>query len=740
VTSEELKRLCLADCTEAQREAITHMNGPLLVLAGPGSGKTRVITRRIGHLVASGIEPGRILAITFTNKASAEMRERVEDMGAASGAWISTFHSFCARFLRRYARCVGRTASFTIYDTADSAAAVKRAIEALHLDTSVYRPGRVARRISAAKNRLDGPRAVAAYRAEDSREIARIYERYEEILRSANAVDFDDLLVMMVRLFREAPEVAERLRARFDYVLVDEYQDTNHAQYLVANYLASGHRNLCVTGDPDQSIYGWRGADISNILEFERDYPDVKVVRLEQNFRSTPSILAAADAVIRKNATRKAKALWTKNPEGEPVSILRASDEEEEAYLIAGDISRRIRREGALPRDAAVFYRLNAQSRVLEKAFRGETLAYTIVAGTEFYQRAEVKDLMAYLRLVVNPRDEVSAQRVVNVPPRKVGGVSVRRLRAWAETNGLGLPDAFARAREAGVSGGALKGIAGFLDVLEVLRGMPASPVAAIVDKLIQLTGFEKYVRAQEKGEERQANVRELVNAAAEYDRAEPEGSLAGFLEQAALVSDTDRWDATRGSVTLMTLHAAKGLEFPLVYIVGLEDGLLPLVGNDGEHDVEEERRLFFVGVTRAKRKVTLSFAESRARYGRRAHTEPSRFLSELPDEVIDGRPELAAPPRWLREVEMRKRMKTRAGGFRRVRRSETEEVIYDGEMPLMPDAPFRPGDIVLHGTYGRGKVLNVVGYGDNVRAKVKFHGLGVKLLILKHARLRKID
>jgi len=646
VTSEELKRLCLADCTEAQREAITHMNGPLLVLAGPGSGKTRVITRRIGHLVASGIEPGRILAITFTNKASAEMRERVEDMGAASGAWISTFHSFCARFLRRYARCVGRTASFTIYDTADSAAAVKRAIEALHLDTSVYRPGRVARRISAAKNRLDGPRAVAAYRAEDSREIARIYERYEEILRSANAVDFDDLLVMMVRLFREAPEVAERLRARFDYVLVDEYQDTNHAQYLVANYLASGHRNLCVTGDPDQSIYGWRGADISNILEFERDYPDVKVVRLEQNFRSTPSILAAADAVIRKNATRKAKALWTKNPEGEPVSILRASDEEEEAYLIAGDISRRIRREGALPRDAAVFYRLNAQSRVLEKAFRGETLAYTIVAGTEFYQRAEVKDLMAYLRLVVNPRDEVSAQRVVNVPPRKVGGVSVRRLRAWAETNGLGLPDAFARAREAGVSGGALKGIAGFLDVLEVLRGMPARPVAAIVDKLIQLTGFEKYVRAQEKGEERQANVRELVNAAAEYDRAEPEGSLAGFLEQAALVSDTDRWDATRGSVTLMTLHAAKGLEFPLVYIVGLEDGLLPLVGNDGEHDVEEERRLFFVGVTRAKRKVTLSFAESRARYGRRAHTEPSRFLSELPDEVIDGRPELAAPPR----------------------------------------------------------------------------------------------
>ena len=731
MTSSDMKRACLADCTEAQQEAIRHIDGPLLVLAGPGSGKTRVITRRIGYLTGSGVAPQRILAITFTNKAADEMRSRVETMGAASGAWISTFHSFCARTLREHAGCVGRTRWFTIYDTADSLAVVKRAVDGLRFDKAVYKPARVARLISAAKNRLDPPEAVAGYPQADAAGVAQIYAQYERMLESANAADFDDLLVLMVRLFESEPEVAVSLRGRFDYVLIDEYQDTNRAQYLLAGHLAAEHRNLCVTGDPDQSIYGWRGADIENILAFERDYPDTKIVRLEQNYRSTKMILQAAGELITHNAARKAKELWTDNPEGEQVSILRAQDEEEEAHLVAADIARRIREHGVAPKDAAVFYRVNAQSRVFESALRGEALAYRIVSGTEFFRRAEVKDLLAYLRLAVNPDDDVSAQRVVNVPVRKVGAVSLVRMQRWAESKGIPLLQAFARPQEAGVRGAALKGLHDFLQTISALRALPPRPVAAVVDRLLQLTAFEKHLKTLDKGDERIENARELVNAAAEYDRSEPEGNLAGFLELVALVSDTDRWDRAQGCVTLMTLHAAKGLEFPLVYIVGLEEGLLPLAGNDGEHDLEEERRLLFVGITRAQRKVTLSFAESRMQYGRTGHAQVSRFLGELPDAAIDGRPEVAAQPHWRRHD---------AGAyFRRVRRSDNEEIVYDGDAPFMEDAPLHPGDIVKHDSYGRGKVLELSGYGEKMRAKVKFHVVGVKLLDLAHAPMRKV-
>jgi len=738
----------LSGCTETQREAIQHPGGPLLVLAGPGSGKTRVITRRVAHLVATGCRPDDVLAITFTNKAAGEMRERIEALGVPRGVWVSTFHAFCARMLRVYADRVGRKPAFAIYDTADSLAAVKRAISELQVDSSLFAPAYVARAISTAKNKLWGPEELRSSGAPDEAiTIARIYERYDRLLAAANAADFDDLLVLMVRLLRDVPETRERLGRRFLHVLVDEYQDTNHAQYLIARGLAAAHGNLCVTGDPDQSIYGWRGADLNNILEFERDYPNARVVRLEQNYRSTRRILRAADGVISHNVQRKLKSLWTENPEGEPVRLLRLADEQEEADAVAGDIARLLRSGERVPRDIAIFYRLNSQSRALETALRGEAIPYTIVAGTEFYQRREIKDLLSYLRLVDNPADDVGVERVANVPPRGIGDLSLKRVKAWGAAHGLTLLDALARAEEEGVRGPALQGIAEFRRLLEQLRALPRRPVAAVVERLLSAAAFERYLAsAADKAEERIENARELVNAAAEYDQAEPEGSLQSFLEQAALVSDTDRWDEERGGVTLMTLHAAKGLEFPAVYIVGLEDGLLPLLREAGDHDIEEERRLFFVGLTRAKGRATLSFAESRAQHGKRQFTQPSRFLAELPDEVETERPgSLAGRSSTFRWPPRRPAGAPRVEP-RRVRRSDHEEIVYDADDALAEAAavahaaaPFRPGDSVRHPTYGIGRVLDLSGYGEDLRAAVRFHSVGVKHLVLKFAGLRKV-
>jgi len=752
--SRKLIESCLAGCTEAQREAIRHPAGPLLVLAGPGSGKTRVITRRIACLVASGCRPDDIVAITFTNKAAGEMRRRVEALGVASGAWISTFHSFCARMLRVHGRSVGLKPSFTIYDDADSVSAVKRAMQELEIAQSLFQPSYVAKAISGAKNRLLGPEQMRESSGPpEITTVARIFERYEKLLRAANAVDFDDLLLFMVRLLQDAPETSEQLRRRFLHVLVDEYQDTNHAQYLIARGLAAGLGNICVTGDPDQSIYGWRGADLNNILQFEQDYPNAKVVRLEQNYRSTKIILRAADRLITNNLARKPKSLWTENAEGEPVRLFRLEDERQEADAVAADMARLFRDAGFVPRDVAVFYRLNAQSRVLESSLRAEGIPYTIVAGTEFFQRKEIKDLLAYLRLLDNPADDVSAERVANVPARRIGDLSVKRLKEWGSARGLSLLDAFARAEEAGTKGTALQGVAEFRRTLDELRAMPRTPVAKIVERLLEAIGYERYLAsATDQGRERIENVRELVNAAAEYDEAEPEGNLLGFLEQAALISDTDRWDAERGGVTLMTLHAAKGLEFPAVYVVGLEDGLLPLKRDDGDHDLEEERRLFFVGLTRAKRLATLSFAETRARYGKREFTKPSQFLDELPAEIEAAQPaeSFGAAARSPFRGARAKRLFGRMGASpepRRVRRSENEEIVYDSDYPaadglsaaIHAAAPFKPGDNIVHPTYGRGKVLSLSGYGDDLRATVRFPSVGVKCLILRLARMRKV-
>jgi len=750
--SARLAAACLDGCTEAQREAIQHTSGPLLVLAGPGSGKTRVITRRVAYLVATGCRPDEVLAITFTNKAAGEMRERIERLGAAGGVWVSTFHAFCARVLRVYGRHLGLSPSFTIYDTADSIAAVRRAMEKLNIDSALFQPSWAAKAISAAKGRLETPEDVLRHsRLEHAATLARIYSAYDELLRAANAADFDDLLFLMVRLLREVPQAAEALRNRFRHVLIDEYQDTNHAQYVIARHLAEGHRNICATGDPDQSIYGWRGADLNNILEFEKDYPDARVVRLEQNYRSTRTILRAADRLISFNLARKPKSLWTHNPDGPALLLLRCEDETSEAQVVAEDIAAQVRSGGVAPREIAVFYRINAQSRLLESALRSQGIPYVIVAGTEFFQRKEIKDLLAYLRLVQNPADDVSAERAANVPPRRIGALSIARLKRWAGARGLTLLEAMARPQEAGVTGPAVKGISDFLDALAALRDLPRSPVAPVVEAVIRRTDYEAYLRrSTASAEERVENVRELLNAAAEYDASQA-GDLQGFLEQVALVSDVDRWDEERGGVTLMTLHAAKGLEFAMVYIVGLEAGLLPLARNESPHDVEEERRLFFVGLTRAKLRVAMSLAESRARYGRREYTEPSRFLEELPEEVVERR----EPERGFGRPGAAARFSL-AGRPRRVRRSATEEIVYDGEMPEDAMAErgrrsrsrrgpeggrepaFAAGDPVEHPTYGPGEVLEVSGYGERATALVRFHTVGVKRLVLKYARLRR--
>ena len=747
--SQDIIDAALADCTEAQQEAIRHVHGPLLVLAGPGSGKTRVITRRIAHLVGSGVDPKEILAITFTNKAAGEMRERAGATGCARGAVIATFHSFCARVLRQYASHVGLSSSFSIYDTADTLSAVKRAMVQLEIDQALYKPAEMARAISDAKGKMWAPDDVAGSRRPDAETLAKVYRGYTRLLRAANAADFDDLLMLAVRLLTKAPEAGDRLRRRFSQVLIDEYQDTNHTQYLIAKHMASEHRNLCATGDPDQSIYGWRGADINNILEFERDYKDAKVVRLEQNYRSTKAILRVADSLIAHNVARKEKTLWTENAEGERARVLCCDDDREEADRLTAEIVSLTRSGDAVPRDIAVFYRVNAQSRRIEQALRGENIPYTIVAGTEFYQRKEIKDLLSYLRLVVNPADDVAVDRVANVPARRIGATSMDRLKAWANESGLPLLEAMARAQEAGVRGAALQGIARFAAVLKKLRALPTAPVAPVVEELIAAVDYERHLRGgMDDADDRIRNVRELVSDAAEYNEAEPEGDLPGFLEKVALVSDTDHWDPETGNVTLMTLHAAKGLEFPAVFVVGLEEGLLPLARDASIDDLEEERRLLFVGITRAKKRLSLMYAQSRTRYGKHEFSEPSRFLSEIEDEVDEEQEPAPDGARVMfgRGAAFRERARGGApfGKGRRqpvrVRRGETEEIVYDGETPaddLDFAPPFRPGNRVVHPTYGHGHVVQMTGLGETATAVVRFPSVGVKKLRLLYAKLK---
>ena len=635
------------DLTPAQRAAVEHFRGPLLVLAGPGSGKTRVITRRIARLVDRGVDPRQILAITFTNKAAGEMADRVAALLPGTRVWVSTFHRFCSRLLRRYGQAVGLKENFTIYDTADQTAAMRRVLGELNVDAAAYSPGKLLNRIGRAKNEMltaERFRLKFEHEVGDHIEavLAKVYPAYQKSLLASNAVDFDDLLLHAVTLLEESDDLRRHLDDRHRFVLVDEYQDTNLAQYQLVKALSQDHPNLCATGDPDQSIYGWRGAKIENILRFERDYPNAKTVRLEENFRSTSAILFAADELIGNNVHRKVKKLVGVGEEGEAPRRLFCRDGRHEAETIAEEVHELAEAGKYRPADVAVFYRVNSLSRELELALSRRGVPYQVAAGTAFYDRMEVKDTLAYLKLLANPDDRVAFARAVNKPKRGIGATTQRRVLNFADSAGVDMLEAARRAGEAsGVSKRAAKLVAGFAELVDDLSAKVPGPIAPLVRAVLDESGLAKaWAEGEEDDIQRLANADELVTAAAQYDHEQQgSGSLDGFLETTALLADSDAVEPDSGRVTLMTLHAAKGLEYPVVYVVGVEQNLLPHERSLKAHDnreLEEERRLLFVGVTRAMRKLTVCHARKRDVRGRPQHGVPSDFLTEMTLDVDD--------------------------------------------------------------------------------------------------------
>jgi DNA helicase-2/ATP-dependent DNA helicase PcrA len=632
----------LIGLTDAQRDAVTHINGPQLVLAGPGSGKTRVVTHRIANLLCHGISDRSILALTFTNKAAEEMKSRLARLAPGSNVWISTFHRFCARLLRRYASLVGLAENFTIYDTDDSRRLLRNVLREKDYDTDQITPDRIAGAISNAKNRLLSPEDYApAARSIAGTIAAKVYPEYQARLLGSNAVDFDDLLFHSAVILRDNPEVRRSLDERYRYILVDEYQDTNLPQYLIVRALSNDYPNLSVTGDPDQSIYGWRGANIKNILDFEKDYPDVQVVRLERNYRSTKRILRVADHLISHNVRRKAKELHTENDEGPPVRLVAYPTQQEEAQEIAARIAADLRSGKRRARDFAIFYRINALSRALEIALREQGIPFQLVNSVEFYQRMEIKDVMAYLHLMNNPRNDVALGRIINTPPRGIGKKTIDTLAEHARNTGTSLLQA---AREAGViqslSKRAAVAVAKFVAMFDAISEHAHGPVEEILGHVLSASGYQEHLASSESedDQDRLANIQELLTAARQFDELHSgDNALEAFLEQASLVNDTDGLEGEADRVMLMTIHSAKGLEFPVVYVVALEHGILPHERslNDAEKE-EEERRLLFVAITRAREELHLGHAIYRAFRGQQRMTVPSHFLLELPRDEME--------------------------------------------------------------------------------------------------------
>jgi DNA helicase-2/ATP-dependent DNA helicase PcrA len=698
----------------AQREAVEAIEGPLLILAGPGSGKTRVIAHRVAYLIKVwGISPYHILAVTFTNKAAREMKERLYQLLGSSvdDLTLGTFHATCARILRRDGARIGVDSRFVIYDDDDQLALVKRSLQELDLDPKRYLPRVLLSAISAAKSRLIAPGDYVTGSYFDE-VVQRVYERYQHLLGESKALDFDDLLMKAVQLFRQCPEVLSQYQQRYYHVLIDEFQDTNVAQYALARQLAGGHRNICVVGDPDQSIYSWRFADMRNILSFERDYPDARVVYLEQNYRSTKTILEVAQHVISANSRRKEKGLWTENEPGVPVVIAEAYTEQEEAQSVVFEVDK-LTSQGPLRRgDCAVMYRTNAQSRAIEEAFIRYGMPYRLVGGTRFYERREVRDVIAYLRLVHNPYDSVSLLRIVNVPPRGIGRRTIEELSQWAK--GLSLPVYAAlqtladEGEKSPFSPRSAKALTGFLAMLnELIEKSRELNIVELFDAVVERSGYKEYVLDRDDGEDRWDNVLELRTVANDYRHLAPEESLSAFLEGVALVSDVDSYDEKMDAVTLITLHAAKGLEFPVVFIVGVEEGLLPHHRSfDDAAQMEEERRLCYVGITRAKERLYLVRAFRRSLMGSTAPTLPSRFLMDIPSH-------LAVTPDS---------------------RGAAEEAVTP---TLATKAPFNAGDRVHHAMFGEGIVVKCVATKDDQEVTVAFKGeAGVKRLLLSLAPL----
>jgi DNA helicase-2/ATP-dependent DNA helicase PcrA len=725
----------LAGLNPVQREAVTHAEGPLLIVAGAGSGKTRVLTHRIAYLIREeGVSPFELLAITFTNKAAQEMKDRVRVLvgPVADKMWVSTFHAACVRILRRDADRLGFPKSFTIYDQADAVRLTGYVLRDLNVDTKRFPPRSVHATISAAKNdHVD----VDAYATRASqifeRRIAEVYREYQARLLKAGAMDFDDLLMNTVSLLQREAELLEHYRRRFRHVLVDEYQDTNPVQNELVVLLAGEHRNVCVVGDADQSIYRFRGADIRNILEFERAFPDATVVVLEQNYRSTQTILDAANAVIANNLGRKPKELWTDQGGGAAIVRYHADDEADEAQWVAHQMSALHETGERCWGDLAVFYRTNAQSRVLEEELMRSGIPYKVIGGTRFYDRREVKDALAYLRAVVNPIDEVSIKRVLNVPKRGVGDSSVARLDAFVADAGVGFMDALRRADDAGVGGRALRGIEGFLTLVDETAHIAEQGPGPLLEALLDRSGYLAELRAEHtvEAEGRLENLAELVGAAGEFDAVDE------FLERVSLVADTDDLDEDESFVVLMTLHSAKGLEFPAVFMIGLEDGVFPHLRSLTEPaELEEERRLAYVGITRARERLYLSHAWSRMLYGSTQYNPPSRFLDEVPGALVDQQQGSRRSGRSGRRG---------GGGFRA---GASRERVVDAALRPRSPAPsgaealgLRIGDDVRHAKWGEGVILDLEGSGDKTQALVRFPEVGEKRLLLAWAPLEKV-
>jgi DNA helicase-2/ATP-dependent DNA helicase PcrA len=696
----------LKNLNPPQREAVTYLDGPLLILAGAGSGKTRVLTHRLAYLVGKNeCSPWEILAVTFTNKAAGEMKKRVASLlgRGMEGLWVGTFHSICARMLRKEGHLLGYERDYTIYDEADKLAMIKRAMNQLAVPERKVSPKAVGHRISGAKDSLVDPGQYQASAYDPfEKEVARIYLLYQQLMLKSQAMDFDDLIFNAVRLLSENARLQEEYSRRFRHILVDEYQDTNHAQYMLVNLLARHHRRLCVVGDDDQSIYGFRGADIRNILEFESDYPEARVVRLEQNYRSTQAILECANQVVRNNRGRKGKKLWTDNPPGEMVTMWQAWDERDEAEKVCRAVKGH-RARGSL-RDCVVLYRTNAQSRALEDSLRRSGVPYLIVGGLKFYERKEIKDLLAYLRVLVNPADSVSLKRIVNLPARGIGETSLERAEAYASGRNITLYQALMEClRIDGLGAAVRSGMASFVKQAEELRALAGTLNAQeLITRVIGATGYLDFIDGQypdkAEADSRAENVRELASAANEFCERSEDKSLAAFLAEVSLVADIDRWNQAAEAVTLMTIHNAKGLEFPKVFITGLEEGLLPHSASfDSREDLEEERRLFYVAITRAQQELFLCHASSRRRFGGLMQSQPSRFISELPSDRLKG----GASP----------------GG-------ETIGSLFqeDWEPPEIPARNLK-GRTVRHQIWGQGRVEEVEGEGEDIKLSIVFQG-----------------
>lgn len=727
-----------------QQEAVYHTEGPLLILAGAGSGKTRVLTHRIAWLIdEKGVNPWNILAITFTNKAAGEMRERVDDIVGfgSEQIWVSTFHSACVRILRRFADHLGYERNFVIYDTDDQKSVIKEICKRLNIDTKIYKERALLSAISSAKNEMIDAKAYALNVSGDfgKQRIADVYGEYEKVLYKNNAMDFDDLLVKTVEVLRNNEDVLNYYQERFKYIMVDEYQDTNTVQFRLVSLLAGKYRNLCVVGDDDQSIYKFRGANIYNILNFEKEFSDAKVIKLEQNYRSTQTILDAANSVIRHNKGRKEKTLWTANEVGDKIVFHQYQNEYDEAYQVVEEISRVVSQGKAHYNDYAILYRTNAQSRVLEEKFVARSIPYKIVGGINFYQRREIKDILAYLKTIDNGRDDLAVRRIINVPKRGIGMTTLNRVTEYGEARDMSFFDALKCCDDIPRIGKTGEKIKGFVNMIEVFRAQSEYiTLAELLTNVLEETGYIKELEEEdtEVAQGRIENIDELMNKIVAYEEEEEEPTLSGFLENVALVSDIDSLDEAEDYVMLMTLHSAKGLEFPYVYMCGMEDGLFPsymTIVNDDPEEIEEERRLCYVGITRAKKRLTMTYAKSRMVRGSTQYNMLSRFVKEISPELFD----LGAKPEKTKQESRIQRPSDFS------RKQTTKVATAYGKAFQVNKAAaldYTVGDMVRHIKFGAGTVINIVDGGKDYEVTVDFEKSGVKKMFASFAKLKLID